>query len=145
MYKIKKKYEDFLGQDHEESFRFNITESEMLDLVDSDPAFNPDYLLFITKEHNGIKIVNVLRKLIVVAYGEMSDDGQHFWKDDERQKAFVQSAAFDSIISDFIDGQHADLVKEFILNVFPKKYKESLAKHAAEQEKELAEITPIKE
>lgn len=148
MYKITKKYEDFLGQDQEESFRFNISEPEMLELVDKDPTFNPDYLLFLTKEPNGIKLINVLRELIVLSYGELSEDGKHFWKDDARATAFVQSAAFEAILSDFIDGEHLDLVKDFILNIFPKKYRDSLAKHALEQEKAqkaIAEVTPIKE
>lgn len=140
MYKITKKYEDFLGKEQEESFYFNISEPEMLDMIKDDPAFNPDYLLFLTKEPDGIKLVDVLRRLLVLSYGELGEDGKHFWKDDARATAFVQSKAYEEILSDFIDGQHADLVKAFIINVFPKKYKETLAKQANE-----ADIVPIEQ
>lgn len=138
MYKITKKYEDFLGNDREESFRFNISEPEMIDLIKKDPTFNPDYLLYLTKEPNGIDLMDVIRRLLVVSYGEIAEDGKHFWKDEQRSMAFVQSSAFEAILSDFIDGEHGDFVKEFILNVFPKKYKEALAK-----QKETGAVVPL--
>ena len=141
MYKITKIYEDFLGKDQEESFRFNISEPEMIDLVRDDPTFNPDYLLYLAKEPDGLKLLDVIRKIIVVSYGELSDDGKHFWKDDARTTAFVQSKAFEEILGDFIDYEHhPNLLRDFIVGIFPKKYKEALANSANNPA-----IIPVKE
>lgn len=128
MYKITKKYEDFLGREVEETFRFNITESEMVDMIKKDPSFNPDRLLYYSKEPDGIELIDVIRKILVISYGELSDDAKHFWKDDKKTTDFVQSAAYDEILNDFLDGEHIEFVKEFIVNVFPKKYRETIKK-----------------
>lgn len=134
MYKITKKYTDFLGNEQEETFRFNISRSEMLDLVKDDPSFNPDYLIFLSKEPDGLKLVDLLRKLLVVSYGELSEDGKHFLKDDARTTLFVQSSAFEELLGDFIDGQDPNIVRNFIVNVFPDKYHEDLAKRIRQVE-----------
>lgn len=128
MYKITKKYEDFRGNDREESFYFNITESEMVDMIKGDPSFNSDYLIYLTKEPSGLAMMEVMRKLIVLSYGELSEDGKHFRKDDQTTKDFIQSKAYEEILNDFFDGEHETMVKEFVLNVFPKKYKDEIAK-----------------
>lgn len=128
MYKITKKYEDFRGNDREESFYFNITESEMVDMIKGDPSFNPDYLIYLTKEPSGLAMMEVMRKLIVLSYGELSEDGKHFRKDDQTTNDFIQSKAYEEILNDFFDGEHETMVKEFVLNVFPKKYKDEIAK-----------------
>lgn len=122
MYKITKKYTDFLGTEQEDTFRFNISRSEMIDLVKEDPAFNPDYLVYLSKEPDGLKLVDMLRKLLVVSYGELSEDGKHFLKDDTRTTLFVQSSAFEELLSDFIDGKDPNVVRNFIIGVFPDKY-----------------------
>jgi hypothetical protein len=134
MYKITKKYTDFLGNEQEETFRFNISRSEMLDLVKDDPAFNPDYLIFLSKEPDGLKLVDLLRKLLVVSYGELSEDGKHFLKDDTRTTLFVQSSAFEELLGDFIDGKDPNVVRNFIINVFPDKYHEDLEKKVRQVE-----------
>ena len=128
MYKITKKYEDFRGNDREESFYFNITESEMADMIKNDPSFRPDYLVYLTKEPSGFAMMDVIRKLIVLSYGEPSEDGRHFRKDDQITKDFIQSKAYEEILNDFFDGEHETMVKDFVLNVFPKKYKDGIAK-----------------
>lgn len=131
MYKITKKYEDFRGNDREESFYFNITESEMVDMIKNDPSFSPDYLIYLTKEPSGFAMMEVMRKLIVLSYGELSEDGKHFRKDDQITKDFIQSKAYEEILNDFFDGEHETMVKDFVLNVFPKKYKDGIAKQMA--------------
>lgn len=131
MYKITKKYEDFRGNEREESFHFNLTESEMMDMIKEDPSFSPDYLIYLSKEPSGLAMMEVMRKLIVLSYGELSEDGKHFRKDDQIAKDFIQSKAYEEILSDFFDGEHETMVKDFVLNVFPKKYKDVITKQMA--------------
>ena len=63
--------------------------------------------------------------------GELFEDGKHFRKDDQITKDFVQSKAYEEILNDFFDGEHETMVKDFVLNVFPKKYKDGIAKQMA--------------
>jgi hypothetical protein len=129
MFKLVQKYEDFLGNERQGVFRFNITESEMLDLMREDAlTFNMMYLQDIVEEQDGIKMLDVFRKILVVAYGEMSEDGENFWKDPERTKKFVQSAAFDAILDEFATSGNVDKVRAFMIGVFPKKFAAELSK-----------------
>ena len=128
MFKIKKTYEDFLGNEQTETFRFNITESEMMDMVKSDPTFRPEYLFYLASEQKGLEMIDVIRKLLVISYGELSDDGKHFIKSDEKATLFVQSAAYNEILNDFISGKDENLLTNFVMGAFPKKYAEEAAK-----------------
>lgn len=131
MFKIKKTYEDFLGNEQTETFRFNITESEMMDMVKSDPTFKPEYLIYLAQEQKAFEMLDVIRKLLVISYGELSEDGKHFLKSDEKATLFVQSAAYNEILNDFITSKDENLLKNFVINTFPKKYTEEAMKNSA--------------
>ena len=126
MFKIDLKYTDFLGNEQTEPFRFNISENEMIDMVDKDPTFSLDYLMYLSKEQNGLKMLDVMRKLIVLSYGELSEDGKKFRKSDEKALDFVQSAAFNALLDRFIDGDDPEFVRNFMLGIFPAKYAEKI-------------------
>lgn len=122
------KYKDFLGNDQVEKFRFNISENEMIDMVDKDPTFSLDYLMYLSKEPNGLKMLDVARKLIVLSYGQLSEDGKKFRKSDELALEFVQSAAFNALLDEFIEGKDPQMIKDFMLGIFPAKYAEKIKK-----------------
>lgn len=124
-------YTDFLGNEQTEKLRFNISESEMMDLVKEDRTFSVDYLSYLVHEQNGLQMLDVIRKLIVASYGELSEDGKHFKKSDEIATAFVQSAAYNQLITEFIENKNENFVRDFMLGTFPAKFAQQMQEEAS--------------
>lgn len=128
MFKHVQKYKDFLGNDQEDILRFNVSESEMMDLIKNDPSFEPNNLAKLVEEHDGLKMIDVIRKLIVLSYGELSDDGKKFRKNDSIALEFVQSAAYDALLDEFIEAKDETFVRAFMIGIFPAKFADKLSK-----------------
>ena len=122
MFKTEIKYKDFLGNDVSKTLRFNITEDELLDLVREDSRFETGYLAFVMQENDYAKMMDVIRKLIVLSYGEMSDDGEYFRKSDEKAIDFMQSAAYAAFRDELISDKDGQKFVDFLLGVFPAKF-----------------------
>lgn len=127
MFKVEQKYKDFLGNDQTDSLYFNISESEMYEIAKDNKKFDPDYLRYLMENGRGIDFVDVVRELIVLSYGELSDDGKKFRKSDERALEFVQSAAYDALFERLVNAEDENFVKDFLVGVFPKKFTDSLS------------------
>lgn len=121
MFKTEITYKDFLGNDVTKTLRFNISEDELLDLVNTDSRFESGYLAFAMQDQNYAKMMDVIRKLIVMSYGELSDDGEYFRKSDEKAIDFLQSAAYEAFRDSLISDQDNKFV-DFLLGVFPAKF-----------------------
>lgn len=128
MFKVTIKYPNFIGNEVEDTFRFNFTEDEMLKLAKDDPEFNAEYISTMMQEEEIMKMYMLLRKLVVLSYGVMSEDAKYFRKSDEITKDFMQSAAFDKIIDLFTGEEAEKTIQEFVYNVFPSKFAEELKK-----------------
>lgn len=115
-------YPNFLGDEVTDKFRFNISEFEMLDLVRDDPDFSIARLSALVKEHDAAKMINIIRKLLVVSYGVLSEDGKHFRKSDEIATEFVQSAAYNAILNEFLTSDDPKILTDFMYGIFPAKF-----------------------
>ena len=67
------------------------------------------------------RIMDAFKQIVLLAYGEKSDDGRHFMKSDEIRNRFECSAAFDAYMNELVDNE--SLLKEFADNVTPKNVK----------------------
>lgn len=134
MFKVNVEYKDFLDNDQKDTLRFNISETEMMDLASKDPSFKVDYLRYLMTDGTGIEMVDILRKLIVVSYGELSEDGKKFRKSDERTLDFVQSAAYDKLFDMLVYGDDMEFAKKFLIGIFPAKYAQTITDAANKQQ-----------
>lgn len=126
------KYPNFLGDEVTDKFRFNISEFEMLDLVRDDPDFSVARLSALVKEPDAAKMIDIIRKLLVVSYGVLSEDGKHFRKSDEIATEFVQSAAYNAILNEFLTSEDPKLLTDFMYGVFPAKFQSELKNKVSE-------------
>lgn len=90
-------YVDFDNVNQTDTLYFNLTEAEVVRL---DVQFKGGLIQFIEnldEEANPEDILSLFEKVIKAAYGEKSEDGKHFLKNDEMMNMFYQSAAYSAL------------------------------------------------
>lgn len=132
MFKTTVTYKNFFDVDTTETLRFNLTEDEVADLIDSDPTFDINFLSYMTQEKDPLKMLNVIRKIIVVSYGEVSEDGRSFKKSDEIALNFVQSAAYLAFRDQLLASDDGHEFFEFLMQILPSRFSGPLRKRIAE-------------
>ena len=82
MYAKKIKFTDFNGNEREQTFYFNLTKAELTEMQLSHDGGLAEYMQRIIDSQKTSEIAEVFKKLILMSYGEKSDDGMRFIKRD---------------------------------------------------------------
>lgn len=91
-------YIDFNGVQRKEPFQFNISKRELMEMYYSKEGGYDQLLEKIVTLQDNAQILAELKKLILFAYGEKSDDGRRFVKDGGKlAAAFAETNAFDEL------------------------------------------------
>lgn len=98
MYKIDLKYEDFSGEQVEETLYFNLTKTEALVLAAKEDGKYVEILKNIADMGNPQRILEVFTELVLSSYGVRSEDGRKFIKNEQIREEFRCSAAFDELM-----------------------------------------------
>lgn len=126
MFAKKIKYEDFNGQEREETFYFNLSEAELVEMESSVDGGLAAYGKRIIECQNVPEIMDLFKKLILISYGEKSADGKRFIKEDPARGKlsleFMQTNAYSELYMEFIN--HPESGAEFFNNVIPAKLRE---------------------
>lgn len=127
-------YEDFNGDTITESFYFNLTRTEVIELEVGYEGGLEAALKRIVAAENREQLVKEFKKIVLLSYGVKSEDGKRFIKSDELRAEFSQTAAFDVLFMDLATND--DSASTFVKGILPKDM-------AREVEKaEIASITP---
>ena len=94
MYKLNISYQDFNGNDRKDSFFFNYTEAEVLELDFQEKDGIEGYINRIIKAEDGKSIIKFIKEIILKAYGEKTADGRGFVKSKELSDSFASTNAF---------------------------------------------------
>ena len=130
MFVKKIKFEDFNGVEREQSFYFHLMESELLELQASigGEGFT-EYVKRIINTNDTPKLAELFKKLILMSYGEKSDDGMTFVKNDPiRGKLsdwFAQTQAYSELYTSLISDEKEAV--EFFNRVIPARLAEKVA------------------
>jgi hypothetical protein len=90
-------YEDFNGNTITETFYFNLSKPELVELeVNMDGGFTATMQRIIETGDNK-RLVEEFKRLILLSYGVKSEDGKFFMKSDQLREEFVHSAAYISL------------------------------------------------
>ena len=135
MFKTEVSYENFDGKKVVETLRFNLSETEMLDLTKADPTFTQENLERIMKTEDAREMFDIIRKLIAVSYGVMSQDGRSFRKKDDDVYDFLCSGAYDAFIEKIFSEGSDSFMTEFIIGVFPAKFADTIRSGINQQKK----------
>lgn len=97
MYKITKTYVDFNGVERTEDFYFNLTKAEVAEMQLTTDGGLDAYIQKIVDAKDQKAIIEIFKELVLKCYGEKSDDGRRFVKNDEIREAFSQTQAYSDI------------------------------------------------
>lgn len=96
------KYVDYDGNEREEDFYFNLTQSEISVIELSIDGGMVKKINKISAEKNGAEIIKTFEEIIFKAYGEKSPDGKRFVKSHELSVAFSQTEAYNQLFMSLI-------------------------------------------
>lgn len=134
MQKLTIQFENFDGESVSEDLYFHLNIKE-LQAMEEWPVPLTKRIADLTNTQDGKKAFELMRDIIEAAYGERSEDGKRFVKNEEVLKNFTQGLAYDEVIIKFIDGS-MDLAK-FIEGLLPKKVFELAKKNAKDSHDEV--------
>ncbi len=112
------KYEDYDGNQREETYYFNLTESELLEMDMTTAGGMQAALEQIIQEKDMPKLWKYFEKIVRAAYGVKSNDGKYFDKSEEHLRKFVQSMAYNSLIMELV--RDSDAAANFCNGILPK-------------------------
>lgn len=112
------KYTNYNGEEKQKDFFFNLKKSELVDLQYSSPKGFIDYITKITKSEDSQALWKAFRDIVLLAYGEKSEDGERFVKSKEISEAFEQTEAFSELIMELMG--ETDAAATFINSIMPK-------------------------
>lgn len=113
------RYEDFNGNPTEEVLYFHLSKAELMDLeMDSDDGVKfSDRLTEIVNTSDASEVLKVMKELVLAGYGERSEDGKRFTKDEVTKLKFSNTEAYSELLYSLItDAKEA---ASFINGLFP--------------------------
>lgn len=108
-------YTDFDGEKRTEKFYFNLTQAECIEL---ETSFSEGYIRRIISSDDQVEILNIIKKVILLAYGEKTADGKRFYKNQQMKDAFAASEAYSALFMELLSD--ADKASEFMREIAPK-------------------------
>lgn len=112
------KYNDFDGNEREETFYFNLTEAELLEMDMTTEGGMQAMLEQIIQEKDMPKLWQYFEKIVKASYGVKSGDGKYFDKSPEQLRKFTQCLAYNSLIMELV--RDADAAANFCNGILPK-------------------------
>lgn len=128
MFKYTVNYEDFDGNQQSEVLYFNLSKPEMLKLQMKNDGGYAEYLQKIANSNNPAEVLDAFSDIVLMAYGQKSEDGKRFVKSEEAKMAFSQSVAYDTFLFELIE--NPAIIENFMNGVFPKDLLEKAAASA---------------
>lgn len=112
-------YTDYNGVERTETFRFNLSEAERLEMELTTTGGLSATVNKIIETQDVPALVKIFKDLLLKSYGEKSADGKRFIKNDELREAFSQTEAYSIMFMEL--ALEADKATEFINGLVPKK------------------------
>lgn len=111
-------YTDFDGEKRTEKFYFNLTQAECIELEALGKGGLEGYIRRIISSDDQVEILNIIKKVILLAYGEKTADGKRFYKNQQMKDAFAASEAYSALFMELLSD--ADKASEFMREIAPK-------------------------
>jgi hypothetical protein len=133
-------YEDYNGESVTETFYFNITEPELVELEVAGGRGFTKLIEDIVKSSDNAALLVEFKKLVLLAYGEKSEDGKRFVKSEKLKEEFSQTAAYPHIFMELLSNENKAVA--FFKGVLPKRFADGFDDAVKEAEKQIAAPKP---
>jgi hypothetical protein len=130
MFKRDVTYEDFDGEKVTETFYFNLTKTEIIELEVEYKGGLKEALDRIIKAQDNKQLVAEFKRIVLFSYGVKSDDGRRFIKNDTLREEFSQTAAYDALFMEL--AMNEESAAAFVNGIVPKDFVKELEKLAAD-------------
>lgn len=110
-------YTDYNGNERTESFYFNLTKAEVMEMQMSTSGGLAEMIQRVIDAQDAPAIIDIFKKLVLKAYGEKSPDGKRFIKSEEIATAFSQTEAYSQLFMEL--ATDADAAAEFVNGITP--------------------------
>lgn len=112
------KYTDYDDVEREETFYFNLTKAELMEMQLLEEGGLDKAISRILETQNIPETIKIFKELILKSYGEKSPDGKRFIKSKEIVEAFTQTEAFSNLYMELATDDRA--ASEFVNGIIPK-------------------------
>lgn len=119
-------YIDYNGVEKTETFYFNLTRAEIIEMEVTYPGGLAEEMERSMKSKDPIKLFKLFKELIGASYGEKSPDGRRFMKSPEISQAFFETPAYDQLYMQMTTDEK--FAAEFVKGILPLESLEPTAK-----------------
>ena len=110
-------YKDYNDVERTEDFYFNLTKAEVLEMEMSVPGGLAEHVSKIFETQDHVALAELVKSLILKAYGEKSPEGKRFAKSPTITAAFSQTEAYSQLYIELATDTKA--AEEFINGIVP--------------------------
>lgn len=102
MFKKTVTYTDYDGVERTETFYFNLSEAEIVEMELGTEGGWRERMQRIIDSKDAPTIMREFKKLIMLSYGIKSDDGRRFIKSEDISRDFTQTEAYNQIFMELV-------------------------------------------
>ncbi len=111
-------YEDFDGNQQTDIFYFNVSKPDLIDLEVGYAEGFGAMIQKVIEEKDHKTLIKRFKEIVLLAYGEKSEDGKRFIKSDQLREEFSQTAAYEVLFMELATDDNA--AANFLKGVLPK-------------------------
>lgn len=116
-------YTDYNGTERTEDFYFNFSKAELLEMELGTAGGLTKSIENIIAAKDTASIINIMKRLVLDAYGEKSLDGRRFIKNQELKDAFAQTEAYSQLFMEL--SLNSEAASVFVNGIIPEDLKET--------------------
>lgn len=110
-------YTDYNGTERTETFYFNISKAELMEMELGTTGGYAEMLQRIVDTQDAPSLIKIFKDLIFKAYGVKSSDGKRFIKSKELSEEFAQTEAYTVLFMEL--ATNAEAGAEFVNGILP--------------------------
>jgi hypothetical protein len=111
-------YEDYNGNQVSDVFYFNFSKPELIEMEVEHKNGLAAMINSIIETKDNKKLIALFKDIVLMAYGQKSDDGKRFIKSDQLREEFSQTAAYSALFMDLATNESAAV--DFLKGVLPR-------------------------